>query len=275
MKKKVILITGASSGIGYSTAKLLLEEGHIVYCTARRVENMRELKRLGGKVVFLDVKDERAVQKVVNTIIRMESRIDVVFANSGYAFAGALETVNIDDAREEFDVNLFGVARVIKAVMPQMRKQKYGYIIVTSSLAGIVSTPMMSFYPASKHALEGMIDGFRMENKESGIKIVKIQPSFINTEFIKPFINSLNKASKAKNAEAYKKEFEFFRKSSTKLILSSPPPEKVAKVVSKIISKKNPKKHYSINIDCKLCKLIKRFLGDSAIDKLMAKTFFR
>ncbi len=122
-----------------------------------------------------------------------------------------------------------------------MRKQKYGYIIVTSSLAGIVSTPMMSFYPASKHALEGMIDGFRMENKESGIKIVKIQPSFINTEFINPFMNSLNKASKAKNAEAYKKEFEFFRKSSTKLILSSPPPEKVAKVVSKIISKKNPK----------------------------------
>ncbi len=119
MKKKVILITGASSGIGYSTAKLLLEEGHIVYCTARRVENMRELKRLGGKVVFLDVKDERAVQKVVNTIIRMESRIDVVFANSGYACAGVLETVNIDDAREEFDVNFFGVARVIKAVMPQ------------------------------------------------------------------------------------------------------------------------------------------------------------
>lgn len=239
MNKKVILITGASSGIGYSTAKLLLEEGHIVYCTARRVENMRELKRLGGKVIFLDVKDERAVQKVVNTIIRMESRIDVVFANSGYACAGALETVNIDDAREEFDVNLFGVARVIKAVMPQMRKQKYGYIIVTSSLVGIVSTPMMSFYPASKHALEGMIDGFRMENKESGIKIVKIQPSFINTEFINPFMNSLNKASKAKNAEAYKKEFEFFRKSSTKLILSSPSPEKVAKVVSKIISKKD------------------------------------
>ena len=165
MNKKVILITGASSGIGYSTAKLLLKEGHIVYCTARRVENMRELQRLGGKIIFLDVKDERAVQKVVNTIIRMESRIDVVFANSGYACAGALETVNIDDAKEEFDVNLFGVARVIKAVMPKMRKQKYGYIIVTSSLAGIVSTHMMSFYPASKHALEGMIDGFRMENK--------------------------------------------------------------------------------------------------------------
>lgn len=275
MKKKIILITGASSGIGYSTAKLLLEEGNIVYCAARRVERMIELKRLGGKIIFLDVKNEKAVQNVIRTIVRNESRIDVVFANSGYACAGALETINIDDAKEEFDVNLFGVARVIKAVMPQMRKQKYGYIIVTSSLVGVVSTPMMSFYPASKHALEGMIDGFRMESMKSGIHIVKIQPSFINTEFIQPFMKSLDKASKTKNANFYKKEFYMFKKSATKLITNAPLPIKVAKVVSKIISTKNPKKQYSINIDCVLCKLIKRFFGDLSIDKLMVRKFLK
>ena len=273
--RKVILITGASSGIGYATAKLLLEEGNTVYCTARRVERMKELEKIGGKLMFLDVRDEESVQKAVETIIKNESRIDAVFANSGYACAGALETIDIDDAKKEFDVNLFGVLRTIKAVMPQMRKQGYGHIIVTSSLVGVVSTPMMSFYPASKHALEGMIDGFRMESAKSGIKVVKIQPSFINTEFINPAMKTLDKTSKSKNAQAYKEEFMLFKKSFTKLITNAPPPIKVARVVSKIISKKNPKSQYSVNIDCILCKTLKRVFGDLAIDKLMTRIFLK
>lgn len=273
--RKVILITGASSGIGYATAKLLLEEGNTVYCTARRIERMKELEKIGGKLIFLDVRDEESVQKAVETIIKNESKIDAVFANSGYACAGALETIDIDDAKKEFDVNLFGVLRTIKAVMPQMRKQGYGHIIVTSSLVGVVSTPMMSFYPASKHALEGMIDGFRMESAKSGIKVVKIQPSFINTEFINPAMKTLDKTSKSKNAEAYKEEFMLFKKSFTKLITNAPLPIKVARVVSKIISKKNPKSQYSVNIDCVLCKILKRVFGDLAIDKLMIRIFLK
>lgn len=273
--RKVIIITGASSGIGYATAKLLLEQGNIVYCTARRVERMKELEKIGGKLMFLDVRDEESVQKAVETIIKNESRIDVLFANSGYACAGALETIDIDDAKAEFDVNLFGVVRTIKAVMPQMRKQGYGQIIVTSSLVGVVSTPMMSFYPASKHALEGMIDGFRIESAKSGIKVVKIQPSFINTEFINPAMKTLEKASKSESVEAYKEEFMLFKKSFTKLITNAPPPIKVARVVSKIISKKNPKNQYSVNIDCVLCKILKRVFGDLAIDKLMTRIFLK
>ncbi|ELC8442259.1 SDR family oxidoreductase [Clostridium perfringens] len=273
MTRKVILITGASSGIGYATAKLLLEQGNTVYCTARRIEKMKELEKIGGKLILLDVTDEQSVKKAVEIIIKNENRIDVVFANSGYACTGALETIDIDNAKAEFDVNLFGVVRTIKAVMPQMRKQGYGYIIVTSSLVGVVSTPMMSFYPASKHALEGMIDGFRMESAKSGIKVVKIQPSFINTEFIEPAMKSLDKASKSKNAEAYREEFISFKKGFTKLITNAPPPIKVARVVSKIISKKNPKRQYSINIDCVLCKIVKRVLGDWAVDKLMTRIF--
>lgn len=273
--KKVILITGASSGIGYATAKLLLKEGNTVYCTARRVERMKELEKIGGKLMHLDVRDEESVQKAVETIIKNESRIDVVFANSGYACAGAVETTDIDDAKAEFDVNLFGVVRTIKAVMPQMRKQGYGQIIVTSSLIGVVSTPMMSFYPASKHALEGMIDGFRMESAKSGIKVVKIQPSFIDTEFIDPAMKTLEKASKSECAGSYKEEFMLFKKSFTKLITNAPPPIKVARVVSKIISKKKPKSQYSVNIDCVLCKILKRVFGDLAIDRLMTRIFLK
>lgn len=271
--KKVILITGASSGIGHATAKLLLQQGNTVYCTARRVERMKDLEEIGGKVMFLDVTDEQTIKKAVETVIKNENKIDVVYANSGYACTGALETVDIDDAKAEFDVNLFGVARTIKAVMPQMRKQGYGYIIVTSSLAGIISQPIMPYYPASKHALEGMIDGFRMETKKFGIKVVKIQPSFIDTEFIIPAMKTLAKASQTENAQAYKEEFISFKKNFTRLITNAPQPIKVARVVSKVISKKNPKRQYSVGIECIVGKIAKRIFGDWIVDKVMTMMF--
>lgn len=271
--RKVILITGASSGIGYATAKLLLEEKHIVYCTARRVEKMQELQKLGGKVLYVDVTDEKTLKQAVQIIIRTENRIDVVFANSGYGCTGALETVDIEDAKAEFDVNLFGVARTIKAVMPQMRKQGYGHIIVTSSLAGIVSTPIMPYYPASKQALEGMIDGFRMETEKFGIKVVKIQPYFVDTPFTIPAMQTLSKAATSESAPAYKEEIAAFKKNFTKLITSSQQAVKVAKLVSRIISTKNPKRQYSVGIRCTLLKIVKRTLGNWAVDKIMIKRF--
>ena len=271
--KKVILITGTSSGIGHATAKLLLEQGHIVYCTARRVERMKDLEEIGGKVMFVDVTDEQTIKKAVETIIKNENKIDVVYANSGYACTGALETVDIDDAKAEFDVNFFGVARTINAVMPQMRKQGYGYIIVTSSLAGIVSEPMMPYYPASKYALEGMIDGFRMETKKFGIKVVKIQPSFIDTEFIIPAMRTLAEASQAESAQAYKEEFISFKENFTRLISNAPQPIKVARVVSKIISKKNPRRQYAVGIECVLCKIVKKIFGDWIVGKIMTMIF--
>lgn len=157
--------------------------------------------------------------------------------------------------------------------MPQMRKQGYGYIIVTSSLAGIVSQPIMPYYPASKHALKGMIDGFRMETKKFGIKVVKIQPSFIDTEFIIPAMKTLAKASQAENAKAYKEEFISFKKNFTNLISNSPQPIKVARVISKVISKKNPKRQYAVGIECVLCKIVKRIFGDWIIDKIMTMIF--
>jgi NAD(P)-dependent dehydrogenase (short-subunit alcohol dehydrogenase family) len=234
---------------------------------------MKDLEEIGGKVMFLDVTDEQTIKKAVETIIKNENKIDVVYANSGYACTGALETVDIDDAKAEFDVNLFGVARTIKAVMPQMRKQGYGYIIVTSSLAGIISQPIMPYYPASKYALEGMIDGFRMETKKFGIKVVKIQPSFIDTDFIIPAMKTLAKAFQAENAQAYKEEFISFKKNFTRLITNAPQPIKVARVVSKVISKKNPKRQYSVSIECIIGKIAKRIFGDWIVDKVMTMMF--
>lgn len=156
-----------------------------------------------------------------------------------------------------------------------MRKQGYGHIILTSSLAGIASTPIMPFYPASKYALEGMIDGFRMETKKFGIKVVKIQPSFIDTEFIIPAMKTLAKASKTESAKAYKAEFISFRENFTKLITNAPQPIKVAKVVSKVISKKNPKIQYTVGIECLLCKVVKKIFGNRAVDKIMEMIFLK
>ena len=167
--KKVILLTGASSGIGYQTAESLSKEGHVVYGAARRIEKMETLKQFGVKPIYLDVTDEESIKSAIDTIIRNEGRIDVLINNAGYGSYGAIEDVEINEARRQFEVNLFGLARLVQLVLPHMRKQKSGRIINVSSMGGRLTTYFGAWYHATKYALEAFSDALRMEVADFGI----------------------------------------------------------------------------------------------------------
>lgn len=179
----IILITGASSGIGYQTAKLLSENGHKVYGAARRLDKLETLKSMGVVPMYLDITNEDSSVELVKQIIKIEGRIDVLINNAGYGSYGAIEDVSLEEAQRQFDVNLFGVARLTKLVLPYMRKQSSGKIINTSSMGGRVTTYFGAWYHATKYALEAFSDALRMEVKEFGIDVSIIEPGGIKTDW--------------------------------------------------------------------------------------------
>ena len=168
--KKVILLTGASSGIGYQTAESLAKEGHVVYGAARRTEKMETLKQFGVKPMYLNVTDEESIKSAIDTIIENEGRIDVLINNAGYGSYGAVEDVDISEAKMQFEVNLFGLARLVQLVLSHMRKQKSGRIINVSSMGGRLTTYFGAWYHATKYALEVFSDALRMEVADFGLE---------------------------------------------------------------------------------------------------------
>ena len=181
LQRPVVLLTGASSGIGYDVAPLLVRYGYTVYGAARRVEKIEELASEGVKALSLDVTDEASMEAAVQQIIDAEGRIDVLINNAGYGSYGAIEDVPIDEARRQFEVNLFGLARLTQLVLPHMRARGSGRILNISSMAGRITSPLGAWYHATKYALEAFSDALRMEVEEFGIDVVIIEPGGIKT----------------------------------------------------------------------------------------------
>ena len=180
---QVILLTGASSGIGYDTAIALAKQGHKVYAAARRVERMEPLRQYGITPLRMDVTDEQSMQQGIQTILSNEGRIDVLINNAGYGYFGAIENVPMDDARNQLEVNIFGLARLCQLVLPSMRAQHSGRIINTSSVAGKSVLYYGGWYHVSKYAVEAFSDALRMELKPFGIDVVIIEPGAIKTNW--------------------------------------------------------------------------------------------
>ena len=180
---KVILLTGASSGIGYDTAVALAQQGHKVYAAARRVERMEPLRQYGIVPLKMDVTDEASMQEGVKTLLDAEGRIDVLINNAGYGYFGAVENVPMDDARNQLEVNVFGLARLCQLVLPTMRAQHSGRIINTASVAGRAVFYYGGWYHVSKYAVESLSDAMRMELKPFGIDVVIIEPGAIKTNW--------------------------------------------------------------------------------------------
>ena len=180
---KVVLITGASAGMGREAAILLARGGHRVYAGARHMDRMADLADHGVTPVELDVTNSDDNERVVNQIVDAAGRIDVLINNAGFGLYGPVEEIPLDDARYQFEVNLFGVAHLTQLVMPHMRAQGSGRIVNISSVGGKVYSPFGSWYHATKHALEGWSDCLRLEAAPFNIQVVLVQPGLIRTDF--------------------------------------------------------------------------------------------
>ena len=180
---KIILLTGASSGIGYDTAVALAKQGHKVYAAARRVERMEPLREWGIVPIQMDVTDEASMRQGVQTLLDREGRIDVLVNNAGYGFFGAVENVPMDDARNQLEVNIFGLARLCQLVLPTMREQHSGRIVNIASVAGKSVIYYGGWYHVSKYAVEALSDALRIEMQPFGIDVVIIEPGAIKTNW--------------------------------------------------------------------------------------------
>ena len=254
MKEKVILVTGASGGIGFCISKLLIAQGHKVYATTRKAdsEKINELKNLGVNIIELDVTSDERCKKCVEELIKKEKRIDVLINNAGYGYYGPIETVEIDEAKKQLEVNVFGLVRMTKLVLPYMRENKSGKIINISSVAGRVTTYLGGWYHASKYAVETLSNSLRMELKEFGIDVVLIEPGAIASNWGIIAADNLESSTKntvyEKNAShvvnAYRKMYDPKNK-----IISSP--ELVAKKVNKAVKASRPKARYAFGFGAK------------------------
>lgn len=258
---KVILITGASSGIGLVTAVYLANKNYKVYGTARRLNEMTPIINAGGNAFKLDVTKEEDIINGVNYVIEKEGRIDVLWNNAGFGLWGAVEDISIERAKNQFDVNLFGLARITQEVLPFMRERKVGIIINTSSVGGRIYTPLGAWYHSTKHALEGLSDCLAYELKKFGIKVCLLQPGMIVTEFNDVMLENLQKNSKNSPYSKLNKAMINGIKKNIKNPIGSHPIV-VAKCVEKIIVSKRPKKRYLVGYGARSMLFIRNWFGD-------------
>ena len=269
MQSKVILITGASSGIGKATAEKLLAEGHIVYGAARRVEQMGGLKENGAHVLKMDVTNEQDLVDGVGRIMQEQGCIDVLFNNAGYGLYGAVEDIPLEDVRQQFEVNLFGLARLTQLVLPSMRERKRGKIINTSSMGGRIYTPLGAWYHATKHALEGWSDCLRFELSQFNIDVVIIEPGIIETGFgdvlSAPMLQYSGEGPYGQMAE---KIAEGTRKSYDSG--GGSPASVIADVVSNAVAARKPKTRYVAGKLARPLMFMRKYFGDRIFDRILA-----
>lgn len=250
MTAKVALVTGASSGIGEATALKLQKIGYTVYAAARRAQRMEHLTLSGIHPLAMDVTNEDSMQSGVKQIIDTEGRIDVLVNNAGYGSYGALEDVPLSEARNQFDVNLFGAARLMQLVLPAMRQQQSGTIVNITSMGGKIYTPLGGWYHATKFALEALSDCLRMEVEPFGINVVVIEPGGIKTEWsgiaaekvravssTGPYAAQGNAVAESLSSEATQRR--------------SSPPELIANTIAKAVTARRPKARYAVGYGAK------------------------
>ncbi len=266
--KRTVLVTGASSGIGKATTLKLLHEGYFVYASARNPAKLESLAAQGAKILELDVTQDKSMQGSVDRIIHECGRLDILINNAGYGSYGALEDVPLDEARYQFEVNLFGVGRLTQLVLPHMRKQSFGKIVNITSIGGKIYEPLGSWYHATKFALEGLSDCLRLELKPFGIDVIIIEPGPIRIEWGEIAIEKLMKTSgHTVYATAAQAGAKLLASASDETVASKP--EVVATAIAKAIKAKRPKARYPVGTGAEFLMTFRKFASDGMMDALM------
>lgn len=274
MTQKVVLITGASSGIGRSTAEKFLEKDYIVYGAARTETKLKYLNDYqNGHYILMDITEAEMRENCIEKIINREGKIDVLVNNAGYGAYGAVEEVPLAEVKKQFEVNLFGLSELTKLVIPEMRKKNSGKIINISSIAGKIWTPLGGWYHASKFALEGLSDCLRNELREFGINVILIEPGAIETNWgetagknlIKNSGDGIYQKQAQRKASKYK---EMYGKGGM-----AAEADVVAEAIIKAAESSNPKARYAVPTHAKLIIFFRWLLPDRIYDFFTNKFF--
>ena len=270
-EKRVILVTGCSSGIGRATAVALAARGHRVFASARNRNDLAELERGDLAALTLDVTDPATIRAAVEAVLSRAGRIDALVNNAGYGQYGSVEEVTLDEWRAQFDVNLFGTLAVTQAVLPAMRKQRSGRIITVSSVAGKLGIPFAAPYCASKHAIEAMSDALRVEVAPFGIRVVLIEPGPIESRFgdrarsgVAPLLSRPGPYRELYTLAERAMDVEFQR--------GKLPAEAVASVIAGAIESGRPRPRYPVGSLARAFIVLRRVLPDRWLDAQMRRT---
>jgi NAD(P)-dependent dehydrogenase (short-subunit alcohol dehydrogenase family) len=264
-QEKVVLVTGVSSGIGRAIAGLIPRHGFRVFGTARNAGPKRPLEEV--ELIQVDVRDEDSVRSCVQTVLDRAGRIDALVNNAGYTFVGSLEETRIEEAKQLFDTNFFGVLRMTQGVLPFLREQRSGRIINIGSVVGFVPAPYQGIYSASKHALEGYSESLDHEVRPFGVRVSVVEPGFTRTNIAK------NSQVAAHPLEAYADGRVRVLTVIAENIARGATPLGVAEVVLKALTSQSPRARYPVGREAKFLSGLRKFAPSSLFDKSLRKQF--
>lgn len=266
---KVVLITGASSGMGELTATFLSENGYIVYAGTRDKDAENTQGNLHN--IYLDVTKTQTIKDAIKTIIQKEGQIDVLVNNAGYGLLATVEDGTDEEMFNQFDVNVFGVLRVTREVLPYMRNKKSGVIINISSFLGKMGLPLLAHYNASKYAVEGIVDSLRFESLPFGIRVHSIQSGLFGTNFVENGLVA-NAQTTSENSP-YKALVSHFVPIVAKAINEGPSPQPIADAVKNIIEDEDADIFVPVGGEAETFVPLRRTLDDKEFEQKIQKTF--
>jgi NAD(P)-dependent dehydrogenase (short-subunit alcohol dehydrogenase family) len=275
---RAVLVTGCSSGIGHATAKRLSDNGWRVYATARRPETLADLEQAGCTTMALDVTDEASMKAAVDRVEQEHGAVGVLVNNAGYSQSGAVEEVDMDAVRRQFETNVFGLARMCQLVLPKMREQRWGKIVNVSSMGANLVFPGGGYYHATKSAVSALSDALRFEVKGFGVDVIIIEPGLILTNFGEAATSALDEGTGGDGGPYG----DFTRQvaASTKGVYEEGPlsklggpPEAVAKVIEKSITSRRPKPRYLVTASAHLLVNQRKLVTRRTWDRLMRAQF--
>ncbi|MGB7697242.1 MAG: SDR family oxidoreductase [Nitrososphaeraceae archaeon] len=274
---KVAVVTGSSSGIGYETSLLLARNQIKTYATMRNMSKSEGLIKIASEenlqlnVAQLDVNDDLSVNKAIDKIVKDNDSIDVLVNNAGYDLFGSLEELSLEEIKQQFETNVFGVIRATKAVIPTMRKQVNGTIVNISSVGGRIGLiPFNTAYHASKFALEGFTESLRQELAEFNINIILIEPGFISSSFMDNIKTAKGfDSNKSPYAKTVQQVFQGFQP----MIASSSHPTEVAHTILNAVNSTSPELRYPVGKDAESIFKARTELSDRKLEKWVRESY--